>query len=102
MLPQERQRLVDEFQGGKIDILILTYGVGSTGLTLTRGHRVVLLDRPWTPGDVMQAEDRVRRIGQTAVKVTSWWVSGFTYDSQLDALLLTKDKKTNQVIGGKF
>ncbi len=37
------------------------------GLTLTRSHTVVLLDRPWTPGDTAQAEDRVRRIGQVSI-----------------------------------
>lgn len=37
------------------------------GLTLTRSHTVILLDRPWTPGDTAQAEDRVRRIGQVTL-----------------------------------
>ncbi len=45
---------MDSFQAGEIDVLICTYGVGATGLTLTRSHTVILLDRPWTPGDVMQ------------------------------------------------
>ena len=98
----QRQQIVDSFQRGEIDILILTYGVGSTGITLTRSHRVVLLDRPWTPGDVRQAEDRVRRIGQTAPEVTSTWVSGFSYDNQLDLLLQGKEKRSNQVISGKL
>ena len=39
------------------------------GLTLTRSHTVILLDRPWTPGDAAQAEDRVRRIGQVRTYV---------------------------------
>ena len=46
----ERQRLVDMFQRGDIDVLVLTLGVGSVGITLTKSHTVVLLDRPWTPG----------------------------------------------------
>jgi SNF2 family DNA or RNA helicase len=59
--------MVDRFQMGMIDVLICTFGVGSTGITLTRSHTVILLDRPWTPGDTAQAEDRVRRIGQVSV-----------------------------------
>lgn len=39
-------------------------GAGGVGLTLTAACTVILVDRPWTPGDVNQAEDRVRRIGQ--------------------------------------
>lgn len=60
----------------------------------------MLLDRPWTPGDVKQAEDRVRRIGQHAAEVTSTWISGFSYDDQLDSMLLSKDKRSNQVVEG--
>ena len=51
-----RAEIVDRFQQGRLDVLILTYGVGSTGITLTRSHTVVLMDRPWTPGDTAQAE----------------------------------------------
>ena len=45
---------MDDFQDGQLDVIICTYGVGSTGLTLTRSHRIILLDRPWTPGDARQ------------------------------------------------
>jgi SNF2 family DNA or RNA helicase len=49
--------IIDSFQNLEIDVLICTYGVGATGLTLTASHTVMLLDRPWTPGDVMQVID---------------------------------------------
>lgn len=72
--------------------------MGATGLTLTRSHTVYLLDRPWTPGDVMQAEDRVRRIGQTADEIRSFWIVGFDIDKKLDSLLQTKDKSCQTVL----
>lgn len=95
---QERQEIVDNFQDGGIDVLICTYGVGSTGLTLTRSHTVILLDRPWTPGDVMQAEDRIRRIGQTFHTVESIWICNCDMDKKLDKLLQAKDNKCQQVL----
>eukprot|EP01041_Mallomonas_annulata_P001799 gene1799-3491_t len=118
----ERQSLVDAFQTGSIDVLICSFGVGATGLTLTHSHVVVLLDRPWTPGDVMQAikayddmiiiarvgvsydddfqnaEDRIRRIGQKSKSIESIWISAFTLDSKLDKLLQSKDKSCRQVL----
>ena len=44
-------------------MLLATYGAGGYGYTLHRAKHVVLLERPWTPGDVEQAEDRCHRIG---------------------------------------
>ena len=70
-----------------VKVLVCTFGVGSVGLTLTRSHRVVLMDRPWTPGDVMQAEDRIRRIGQRHAEIISFWVTAFDFDDKLDDLL---------------
>ena len=93
---------MDNFQNGLIDVLICTYGVGSTGLTLTRSHRVILLDRPWTPGDVLQAEDRVRRIGQQSPVVYSVWISSTQFDQKLDSLLQAKHNRCGQVVEGIF
>ena len=44
---------MDSFQAGNLDVLICTYGVGATGITLTKSHKVILLDRPWTPGKLL-------------------------------------------------
>ena len=57
--PKNRQSMVDRFQSGLSPVFVCTYGVGGVGLTLTAACTVILVDRPWTPGDVCQAEDRV-------------------------------------------
>eukprot|EP01035_Chromulina_nebulosa_P018393 gene18393-24094_t len=93
-----RQILVDNFQNNKLDILICTYGVGSTGLTLTRSHCVILVDRPWTPGDVLQAEDRIRRIGQKSKVVESIWIKINAMDDKLDKLLQSKDTSCQKIL----
>ena len=93
-----RSGIVDRFQRGEIDVLIVTYGVGSTGITLTRSHTVVLMDRPWTPGDAAQAEDRVRRIGPRASTVDSIWIEAFSLDVKLDTMLAAKASNTAKVL----
>lgn len=90
--------IVDRFQEGAINALVCTFGVGSVGLTLTRSHRVVLMDRPWTPGDVMQAEDRIRRIGQKHAEIMSYWVTAFDFDDKLDSLLESKEANSHKVL----
>ena len=55
------------------------------------------MDRPWTPGELLQAEDRIRRIGQDK-QTRSIWVSAFEFDSQLDAMLQEKNKASKAVL----
>ncbi len=65
-VPQdERQRIVDAFQAGKTDCLVISIKAGGVGITLTRSSNVIIAERAWTPGDEQQAEDRTHRIGQT-------------------------------------
>ena len=49
-------------------------------------------------GDVFQAEDRVRRIGQKSSIVTSIWITGYPLDEKLDKLLQLKDKSSQIVL----
>eukprot|EP00979_Chaetoceros_neogracilis_P012421 scaffold3310_cov283-Chaetoceros_neogracile.AAC.3 len=70
----KRQQMVDNFQAGVSPVFIGTFGAAGVGITLTAARTIILMDRPWTPGDTLQAEDRVRRIGQTR-EVRSIWMS---------------------------
>ena len=97
---KKRQSMVDNFQSGLSPVFVCTYGAGGVGLTLTAACTVILVDRPWTPGDVSQAEDRVRRIGQKR-PVRSIWVRAFPIDEQIDQLLDHKDVTSNTVVDGK-
>eukprot|EP00804_Cyclotella_cryptica_P003233 CCRYP_010485-RC/>CCRYP_010485-RC protein AED:0.11 eAED:0.11 QI:337/0.85/0.75/1/0.85/0.75/8/1228/966 len=98
--PGRRQEMVDDFQSGVTPIFVCTYGAGGVGLTLTAACTVILIDRPWTPGDVNQAEDRVRRIGQTR-PVRSIWIRAFPIDEQIDALLDHKEVNSFTAVDGK-
>ncbi|MFN9621337.1 MAG: DEAD/DEAH box helicase [Cyanobacteriota bacterium] len=84
-----RQGLVDAFQGGRRDVLIATYGTGGLGFTLHRARHVVLVERPWTPGEAEQAEDRCHRIGMGAI-LTSHWIQLGGADQLVDALVASK------------
>mmetsp|Transcript_22387 Transcript_22387/g.46425 ORF Transcript_22387/g.46425 Transcript_22387/m.46425 type:complete len:132 (+) Transcript_22387:2104-2499(+) len=88
--------MVDDFQSGLSAVFVCTFGAGGVGLTLTAAASIILLDRPWTPGDALQAEDRVRRIGQTK-PVTSIWLRAFDVDEQID-ILIEEKKQTSHVV----
>jgi SNF2 family DNA or RNA helicase len=96
--PQKRrQTLVDNFQSGLSSVFICTFGAGGVGLTLTAAATIILLDRPWTPGETRQAEDRIRRIGQDR-DCKSYWMRSFDLDRQIDDMLESKRQATNAVL----
>ena len=92
MPPAQRQAQVDAFQRGEHSLLIATYGTGGLGFTLHRARHVVLIERPWTPGDAEQAEDRCHRIGMGAC-LTSHWLQLGVADQLVDGLLASKAER---------
>ena len=90
--PSQRQGAVDAFQAGASRLLIATYGAGGLGFSLQRARHVVLLERPWTPGDTEQAEDRCHRIGM-AGSLTSHWLQLGVADQLVDALIASKAER---------
>jgi len=90
--PGERQQLVDRFQAGREQLLLCTFGTGGLGFTLHRARHVVLLERPWTPGDAEQAEDRCHRIGMGASLQCHWMQLGLA-DQLVDGLIASKAER---------
>jgi superfamily II DNA or RNA helicase len=62
---KHRQRAVDAFQQGKVDVFLISLKAGGTGLNLTRADTVIHYDPWWNPAAQAQATDRAYRIGQT-------------------------------------
>lgn len=58
-----RQRDLDAFQAGKLDMMICTAKAGGTGITLTASDTAVFLQRDWELDYGTQPEDRLQRIG---------------------------------------
>jgi SWI/SNF-related matrix-associated actin-dependent regulator 1 of chromatin subfamily A len=54
------------FDANELDILLVQLDAGGVGLNLTRSHRVIVTELPWTAVTLFQAIKRVHRIGQTA------------------------------------
>jgi len=59
----ERAKIVADFQSGKIDLIVASKAMRE-GVTLTRSCRAIFSEFWWVPAWLMQAEDRIYRIGQ--------------------------------------
>ncbi|MFM8525121.1 MAG: SNF2-related protein [Cyanobacteriota bacterium] len=93
----ERQRQVDCFQHGDASLLLATYGSGGLGFTLHRARHVLLIERPWTPGDAEQAEDRCHRIGMGA-SLTCHWLQLGVADQLVDDLIASKAERIDGLL----
>lgn len=62
---RERDTTVQDFQDGKIHVLICQIIAAGTGLTLTVASEALFVETDWVPANVVQAEDRIHRISQT-------------------------------------
>lgn len=93
----EREEAREKFLAGELDLIMCTTKTGGVGLNLQSASYVMLVDRPWTPGDTFQGEDRVNRMGQKNPVTSLWLQHGI--DTEVDAVLQTKQDNINQMLG---
>jgi SNF2 family DNA or RNA helicase len=62
---RDRRAAVDEFEGGKVAVFLISLKAGGTGLNLISADTVIHYDPWWNPASQAQATDRAYRIGQT-------------------------------------
>jgi len=66
MSDKQKEDSIAEFQTGSTKVMLLNIIAGGVGITLTASHNMILNDYDWTPGNVVQVEDRICRGGQIA------------------------------------
>lgn len=93
-----RTDVEEGFQKGKFRGIAATIRAGGTGITLTRAHRVLFVDREFTPALNAQAEDRVCRIGQTRGVIITNLVADHVLDKRLAELLTRKSELIRNVV----
>lgn len=88
------------FQRGDYKVFLCSYKCGGVGINLTPATAMVCIDRPYTPADVVQAEDRIHRIGQRN-SATIYWL--YYYDEsgiekKVEDILSTKQENINYLL----
>ena len=95
---QQRQTLVDDFQAGKLDVLVLSLKAGGTGLNLTKATQVIHYDRWWNPAVEDQATDRAYRIGQGKPVTVHRIITEGTVEDRVAELLKNKRELSDRVL----
>lgn len=87
----QRQALCDSFQNNEdVRVALLSLTAASTGLTLTAGKAVIFAELYWNPGTLLQAEDRIHRIGQKCCVDIHYLLAKDTIDEYVWPKLLKK------------
>lgn len=96
-----RQAFVTDFQEkDTIKAAVLSIKAGGVGLTLTAASTVIFAELSWTPGDLIQAEDRVHRIGQVSSVNIHYLLANDTVDDIIWDVVQSKLENLGQMLDG--
>lgn len=88
---ENRQVFVQRFQNSeKCQCALLSITAANSGITLTQANLVVFAELFWNPGILVQAEDRVYRIGQKNSVIIQYLCAKGTADDQIWPLVNEK------------
>ncbi|XBI99673.1 hypothetical protein VPH35_019717 [Triticum aestivum] len=97
-----RQNLVTDFQNkDDIKAAVLSIKAGGVGLTLTAASTVIFAELSWTPGDIIQAEDRAHRIGQVSSVNIYYLLANDTVDDIIWDVVQGKLENLGQMLDGQ-
>jgi SNF2 family DNA or RNA helicase len=85
------------FKRKEAKVFLCTFKCGGVGISLVTSDRMIVNDRPYTPADALQAEDRLHRLGQqNQVKVYwMWWGDPSDVEGKIADILEAKQKSVN-------
>ena len=100
MTKKERITSIEMFQNGDASAIILSLSAGGVGITLTRSSNIIFNDFNFVPADIMQAEDRICRIGQKEKYCNVYYVTADNceIDELASKVLLKKLNNINQIL----
>lgn len=101
MSAEAKAEAQDTFRSGKADVLIGNITAAGTGLNLDNAAHLVFFQLPWSPGDLVQASDRIYRVTQRR-DCTIHVVNALdTVDERMLDVLVNKAEVVDRINTGK-
>jgi len=100
---QQRQMAIDRFQNDEnTKLFIGNIRAAGVGITLTASSYVAFIELPWTPGELLQAEDRCHRIGQNKTVNIYYIISENTIEDKMMQIIDLKQETLSLILDGKL
>lgn len=98
---EARAQAAQDFQTrNDVQVIVLNIASAGFGITLTAARACAFLQLPWTPGDMIQAADRVHRIGQEDNVIVYNLVAEGTVEETIGDMIVAKAVVANAVVDG--
>ena len=97
---EDRNRAVEAFQSNPdIQVFLGSIKAGGLGITRTAASTTLMMDLPWTPADMEQAEARIHRIGQKNAVLACRLICRDTIEESILTLLGKKKEVISNILG---
>lgn len=96
----KKNEVVNAFQNGDCNLLIMNMIAGGVGLNLQACANAFILERCWTPPDEAQFESRFHRNGQTRPVFVTYMMAEGTIDVWFDELIERKKQILGETLDG--
>jgi SWI/SNF-related matrix-associated actin-dependent regulator of chromatin subfamily A-like protein 1 len=98
---EARAQAAQDFQTcHDVKVIVLNIASAGFGITLTAAHACAFCQLPWSPADLIQAADRVHRLGQLNNVTVYNLVAADTVEEEIGDLIMAKAAVNNQVMDG--
>jgi SNF2 family DNA or RNA helicase len=97
---RNRTAPVDEFQGGRTKLFLISLKAGGVGLNLTAADTVIHYDPWWNPAVENQATDRAHRIGQTKKVFVHRLITENSIEEKMEVLKARKSALAEGILSG--
>lgn len=99
---EQRQKAVEKFQNDPNCLMFVgNIKAAGMGITLTAASNSLFVELPWTPGEMIQAEDRQYRIGTKNTVNIYFMVADKSIELKMMNILDNKTKTLSQVLDGE-
>ncbi len=100
MAEKDIQSSIDSFQNDPSKkVFVGQINAAGSAITLTAANRVIFNDLDWVPANLLQAEGRANRKGQTSTVFSEYIIAANTFDEKLAEVVETKLLQINEFEG---